>query len=128
VARYLLPACRAGFIRAATATRAISSFEGGALRLLPYIQGKAPRCAASPMVAKWASAKKPGLMMYARLRRHGEQPIDQPALAGHQRRMRGTRQPLRHADDVFESGFFRGDRDLGPCAFSGALHHLSGAP
>ena len=33
--------------------------------------------------------------------RHRKQPIDQPVLAGHERWMRGTRQPLTQADNMF---------------------------
>jgi len=40
-------------------------------------------------------------------RRHGEQLVDQPVLPGHERGMRGARQPLCQADDLFEAGFLR---------------------
>ena len=41
--------------------------------------------------------------VYDRVRdsgRHGEQPVDEPMLAGHQRGMRGACQPLGDSDDV----------------------------
>ncbi len=41
--------------------------------------------------------------------RHREQPIDEPELAGHERGMRGARQPLGEANNVFEPGFLGGD-------------------
>jgi hypothetical protein len=43
--------------------------------------------------------------------RHREQAIDQPVLAGHERRMRWTRQPLAQADNVLQSSFLRSDRE-----------------
>ena len=43
--------------------------------------------------------------------RHRQQPIDQPALAGQERGMRRTRQPLGQADDVFEPRFRGCDRE-----------------
>jgi hypothetical protein len=55
-----------------------------------------------------------GLKRELRRRRsgdHREQPIDQPVLPGRERGMRGARQPLGQADDVFEPGFFRGNRE-----------------
>jgi hypothetical protein len=65
--------------------------------------------------------------------RHREQPVDQPALSGHERGMGGAGQPLGHADDVFKPRFLGGDRK-GNCALNhvrierrtiiGALHVL----
>jgi len=51
--------------------------------------------------------------------RHREQPIDQPALAGRERGMRRTHQPLGQADNVFEARFLRSDREC-----NRALNHV----
>ena len=72
----------------------MSSLEGGALRLLPKAQGNTPRFAADLIITMYASAKNPGLTVVCPTPGVIEKPVRQPMLAGHQRWMRGARQPL----------------------------------